>query len=137
MSEKRVQQNVGSLDSWFRVAGGLVLLTFGATGRLGRSGSLLGIAIGACSVADGLTRYCPYYDMLGLSTLEGDEKRGPINPDQLNRSSVQQIADQHDAVPREFPWESQSAQGEQPQAPMPDEKRQTSYAPKPATTRRL
>ncbi len=105
MSEMRREQNVGTLDSWVRVAGGLFLLALGTSGRLGRVGSVVSMALGAGTVADGVTRYCPYYKMTGVSTVERDQARRSIDASRLNRSGVEQLVEETDPVPRSVPWE--------------------------------
>lgn len=71
-----MQKNVGQLDAYMRISGGLTLLGWGIMKR-----STPAVAIGAMKVAEGVTRFCPMLYLLGLNTLrpEGnsDEKLMP------------------------------------------------------------
>jgi hypothetical protein len=60
-----MKKNVGEIDRFIRIAGGLFLLGYG----INRDSSLW-MAMGASMVAEGVTRYCPMLDLLGTSTVE-------------------------------------------------------------------
>lgn len=59
-----MRQNVGRLDAYIRVTGGLTLLGWGITKR-----STPAIALGAMKVAEGVTGFCPMLYLVGLDTL--------------------------------------------------------------------
>lgn len=58
-----MKKNVGDLDRYIRIAGGLFMLGYGT-----KRDSVLMMALGSLKVAEGITRYCPVLDKLGLST---------------------------------------------------------------------
>lgn len=55
--------NVGGIDRIARIAVGLLLIALALTGSIGAWGW-----IGLVPLATGLTRFCPLYPMLGIST---------------------------------------------------------------------
>lgn len=63
-------KNVGRVDAYVRVSGGLMLVAFGtaAMARRPSLGSVLAVAVGSMKVAEGITRYDPMFDALGIST---------------------------------------------------------------------
>ncbi len=67
-----VDQNIGTMDAYLRVSGGLMMVALGAAAMTRRSGlgSFLAVALGSMKVAEGVTRYDPMYDAMGISTLE-------------------------------------------------------------------
>jgi|GEM_PF-3741738 len=67
------RENVGTLEAYIRVSGGLVLLAIGASGKLGRLASWAVLAAGAAAVASGVTRYCPLVEAMEGRTAGGDE----------------------------------------------------------------
>lgn len=62
-------KNVGELDAYCRIAGGLALLGFGIMG----SSKTLTI-LGSMKVAEGVLRFCPLLYLLGKDTLDWDMK---------------------------------------------------------------
>lgn len=63
-------KNVGMVDAYVRVSGGLMLVAFGAAAMARRPnlGSVLAITLGSMKVAEGITRYDPMFDAMGIST---------------------------------------------------------------------
>lgn len=57
-------KNVGELDAYCRIAGGLTLLGMGI---MGSSKTLT--FLGAMKVAEGITRFCPILYLLDMNTL--------------------------------------------------------------------
>jgi len=55
--------NVGGIDRVLRITAGVVLVGLAATGTVGAWGW-----IGIVPLATGLTRFCPLYPLLGMST---------------------------------------------------------------------
>ncbi len=55
--------NVGGFDRISRIVAGLLLIVLAATGTIGLWGW-----IGLVPLATGLSRFCPLYPLLGLST---------------------------------------------------------------------
>ncbi|MDW7674736.1 MAG: DUF2892 domain-containing protein [Bacillota bacterium] len=64
-----MKKNVGDLDRYLRIAGGLYLLGYGINRDSG-----FWTAMGALKVAEGVTRFCPMLNLLGLSTAEETPK---------------------------------------------------------------
>lgn len=64
-----MRQNVGQLDAYIRITGGLTLLGFGVAKK-----STPAIFAGAMKVAEGVTRFCPMLYLLGLDTLKPDRQ---------------------------------------------------------------
>ena len=62
-------KNVGGLDAYCRIAGGLTLLSMGII----CSSKTLSF-LGSMKVAEGITRFCPILYLLDKNTLEWDEK---------------------------------------------------------------
>jgi len=62
--------NVGRYDRNIRLGLGLVLVStsFIMLGGLSTNTGLLTIIVGAVLVVTGLTKFCPFYKLLGLST---------------------------------------------------------------------
>jgi len=60
----KVSKNVGRVDGFLRITLGLSLLGFGITRR-----SDLMTLYGATKTAEGLTRFCPLYHVLGITTI--------------------------------------------------------------------
>lgn len=58
-----MKENVGKLDSYLRLTGGLTLLGIG----ISKESNTL-IALGAMKVAEGITKFCPVFYMMGQST---------------------------------------------------------------------
>ena len=58
-----LKHNVGTLDQWLRIGGGIVLLALAVGGAIGPWGYL-----GVVPLATGLVRFCPLYSVLGLRT---------------------------------------------------------------------
>lgn len=63
-----MKKNIGTLDSWLRITGGLYML---GTGIIEKDKLML--TIGSMKVAEGITRFCPILYSLGLSTIEDPE----------------------------------------------------------------
>ena len=63
-----MEKNVGNLDAYVRIWGGLLLLGIG----INRESYGL-MAVGAGKVAEGVTRFCPMLHMLGISTVEEED----------------------------------------------------------------
>ena len=65
-----MQQNVGRMDAYLRVSGGLTLLGWGIMKK-----SVPAVAMGAMKVAEGVTRFCPLMYLLHLDTMhEGGQQ---------------------------------------------------------------
>ncbi|AQQ54090.1 YgaP family membrane protein [Planococcus lenghuensis] len=64
-----MKQNIGTIDSMIRIAGGLSLLSY-CTAKMARekpSGTDIFMTVmGAQKVAEGITHYCPITDAMGL-----------------------------------------------------------------------
>jgi hypothetical protein len=58
-----MKPNVGNLDRALRIAAGVVLIVLTLTNLIGPWGW-----IGIIPIATGLTRFCPAYPLLGIST---------------------------------------------------------------------
>jgi len=58
-----MKKNIGDIDSYIRLAGGFTLLGVGITRK-----STPVIAFGAMKITEGITRFCPVFHLLGLST---------------------------------------------------------------------
>lgn len=58
-----MKKNVGDLDAYIRLTGGLTMFGVGIVKK-----STPAIVFGAMKVAEGVTRFCPILYMLGLST---------------------------------------------------------------------
>lgn len=58
-----MKANVGGIDRIARILAGLVLIALAATGTVGLWGW-----IGLVPLATGLTRFCPFYPLLGMNT---------------------------------------------------------------------
>lgn len=70
----KITKNVGRLDAYFRISIGLTLFGYGIAKK---SGSF--IIFGAGQVASGVTRYCPMYNALGITSV-GEELSFLTNP---------------------------------------------------------
>ncbi|HCS74872.1 MAG TPA: hypothetical protein DIW17_13480 [Clostridiales bacterium] len=64
-----MRKNVGELDAYCRIAGGLTLLGIGIMG-CSKTLSLLG----SLKVAEGVTRFCPMLYLLDKDTMDWDNK---------------------------------------------------------------
>ena len=62
-----MQENIGKLDQYLRITGGLTMLGMGI-----RRDSPLLMMLGSMKVAEGITKFCPMLYMMGLSTKEKD-----------------------------------------------------------------
>lgn len=65
-----MKQNIGTVNSMVRITGGLTLLAW-SIAKMSRqpkpsSGQLLVSLMGAQKVAEGITRYCPLTEALGM-----------------------------------------------------------------------
>ncbi len=58
-----MKENVGKIDSYLRITGGLTILGIG----ISRNSNLL-IGLGSMKVAEGITKFCPILHLLGKST---------------------------------------------------------------------
>jgi len=58
-----MKKNVGDIDAYIRLTGGLTMLGVGVAKK-----STLAIAFGAMKIAEGITKFCPVLYLLGLST---------------------------------------------------------------------
>lgn len=79
-----MRKNVGTIDATIRITLGLIGLAYGI-GKMSRRGRtpwmLLGLS--AMKVAEGVTRYCPMSDLIGINTrddskLVSDEQRSSL-----------------------------------------------------------
>lgn len=79
-----MRKNVGTIDATIRITLGLIGLAYGI-GKMSRRGRtpwmLLGLS--AMKVAEGVTRYCPTLNMIGINTrddskLVSDEQRSSL-----------------------------------------------------------
>lgn len=64
-----MMKNVGELDAYCRIAGGLTLLGIGIMG----SSKTLSF-LGSMKVAEGVIRFCPILHLLGKDTLDWDKR---------------------------------------------------------------
>ncbi|NLT96345.1 MAG: DUF2892 domain-containing protein [Clostridia bacterium] len=81
-----MKKNVGDLDAFIRLWGGLFLLGMGIT----RDSRTL-MALGAGKVAEGITRFCPMLYMLGLTTVKDNEMEGnPVREERRMQTPVAQ-----------------------------------------------
>ena len=62
------QKNIGRLDAYMRISTGIVLTSVGIM----RNKGLLTV-MGSMKIAEGVTRYCPMLDLIGLSTISDEE----------------------------------------------------------------
>lgn len=62
-----MRENVGQLDAYIRISGGLTLLGWGISKK-----SMPAIVAGSMKVAEGVTRFCPMLYLLGLDTIKPD-----------------------------------------------------------------
>lgn len=62
-----MKKNVGDLDSFLRLTAGLSMLGIGI-----KKDSRSLILVGAMKVAQGITRFCPFLYMMGISTKENN-----------------------------------------------------------------
>ncbi len=83
---RRPAENIGVVDAYLRLFGGLSLLALGAGRKFGRVGSFLAVVLGASKVAEGITRYCPLYDLLELSSAGGSLQPAPRPDRELDRA---------------------------------------------------
>lgn len=60
-----MEKNVGDLDAYLRITGGLSMLGIG----IARKSSSL-IFLGSMKVAEGITRFCPLLYLLNFSTVD-------------------------------------------------------------------
>lgn len=97
------EENLEAPEAWIRVAGGLILLALSARGAFGRIGSLVGLVVGAGAVADGVTRYCPVYDWLGLGRSEARRAGHTVD-----RRAVERTVRSVEPVARTFPWDEKA-----------------------------
>lgn len=58
-----MKKNIGTLDSYMRITGGLTLLGLGIL-----KDSKSSIFFGSMKVAEGITRFCPMLYIMGMST---------------------------------------------------------------------
>lgn len=58
-----MKKNVGDLDAYVRITGGLTMFGIGISKK-----STPLIALGAMKVAEGVTRFCPMLHLMGMST---------------------------------------------------------------------
>lgn len=102
------EENIGVLDAYLRLLGGFALLALGMGRKLGRASSFLAVLLGASKVAEGITRYCPLYDLLDLTSAGGSLRRS--ERPRASRSLGQREAGEEPAsriVERTFPWDEE------------------------------
>jgi len=58
-----MKKNVGNLDAYMRITGGLTLFGYGILRN-----SKSSIMLGSMKVAEGITRFCPMLYLMGAST---------------------------------------------------------------------
>ncbi|MCT4564240.1 MAG: DUF2892 domain-containing protein [Maledivibacter sp.] len=63
-----MKKNVGDLDAFLRITAGLSMLGMGI-----KRNSNSFILLGSMKVAEGITRFCPLFHLMGISTKEDDE----------------------------------------------------------------
>ena len=81
-----MKKNVGDLDAFIRLWGGLLMLGMGI-----KRDSCTMRAIGAGKIAEGITRFCPMLYMLGLTTVQDDELEGsPVREERRMQTPVAQ-----------------------------------------------
>lgn len=61
-----MKKNVGELDSFLRISGGLFMLGL----AINRDSPIM-MAFGAAKVAEGITKFCPMLYFMGLKTNKG------------------------------------------------------------------
>lgn len=102
------EENIGVVDAYLRLLGGFALLALGMGRKLGRASSFLAILLGASKVAEGITRYCPLYDLLDLTSADGTVRR--IERPRANQAHGQREAEEGPTrriVERTFPWDEE------------------------------
>lgn len=62
------QKNIGRLDAYIRISTGIVITSMGIM----RDKGWLTV-LGGMKIAEGVTRYCPMLDIMGLSTISDEE----------------------------------------------------------------
>ena len=78
-----MKKNVGILDSYLRISGGLSLLGIGVI-----CSSKVMILLGSMKVAEGATRYCPMMHLLGVDSLDWQLKLEENMSDEIEVSSL-------------------------------------------------
>lgn len=70
-----IKKNVGTFDALMRITWGIVGVSWGISRMVHfphKSSPVIVTMLSAMKVAEGVTRWCPMLDMLGLSTVEKD-----------------------------------------------------------------
>lgn len=73
-----MKRNIGDLDAYLRITGGLSMLGIGII-----CSSKLVTLIGSMKVAEGVTRYCPIMHMLGIDSLDWELKTHKVKKIEL------------------------------------------------------
>lgn len=73
-----MKRNIGDLDAYLRITGGLSMLGIGII-----CSSKLVTLIGSMKVAEGVTRYCPIMHMLGIDSLDLELKTHKVKEIEL------------------------------------------------------
>lgn len=58
-----MKKNVGNLDAYMRITGGLTLFGYGIM-----KNSKTSVMLGSMKVAEGITRFCPMFYIMGISS---------------------------------------------------------------------
>lgn len=75
-----IKRNVGTLDSYIRIAAGVTMVACG-TSRAARSPGPLSdvlIVFGGLKIAEGITKFDPLWSLLGISTLDREMGRSDV-----------------------------------------------------------
>ncbi|MCL5676379.1 MAG: DUF2892 domain-containing protein [Firmicutes bacterium] len=88
-------KNVGRVDAYVRLSGGLMLVAFGAAAMSRRInlGSVLAITLGSMKVAEGITRYDPMFDAMGISTRVQTPLEEVTDTAAVARDKAQEVTD--------------------------------------------
>ena len=73
-----MKRNIGDLDAYLRITGGLSMLGIGII-----CSSKLVTLIGSMKVAEGVTRYCPIMHILGIDSLDWEIKTRKVKEVEL------------------------------------------------------
>lgn len=80
-----MEKNVGTIDAYIRITGGVYLVGYGIVKK-----SSLAIILGSMKIAEGTTRWCPMLHTLGISTRE-NKKNNSSEKNQQSNSDYQQV----------------------------------------------
>lgn len=88
-----MQQNIGILDRYVRITGGLLIYAGGFQMRRSFSRGAL-LTLGAMKVAEGISGWCPLLYAMGVQTLE-DEVQSTAKPQAKNDATTDATTGEH------------------------------------------